>query len=66
MGDYYILDGKEVKEVDLITWAEWYEKTEIHVADEKIGDVRVSTVFLGLNHNFGDGAQSQGVAYSII
>ena len=56
MGDYYILDGKEVKEVDLITWAKWYEKTERHVAYEKIGDVRVSTVFLGLNHNFGDGA----------
>lgn len=26
-----------------------------HVADEMIGDTRVSTVFLGIDHQFGDG-----------
>ena len=35
-------------EWNLMTWAKWFEATkDRHVADEKIGDVRVSTVFFG-------------------
>lgn len=56
MGDYYILEGHEAKEVDFMEWAEWRAKANRHVADEKVGDVRISTIFLGLNHQFGDGA----------
>ena len=55
MGEFYILDGRDIRKVDIITWAKWFEKTERHVADDFVGDVRVSTVFLGINHNFGDG-----------
>ncbi len=54
----YILDGhKAVVCSDILTWAKWFEANNKnrHVADEKIGDVRVSTVFLGLDHSFGDG-----------
>ena len=48
MRDYYILEGKKTVPVDLMTWAKWFEATkDRHVADEKIGDVRVSTVFFG-------------------
>jgi hypothetical protein len=52
---YYILDGKIPKEVDLMTWARWFEKAERHVADTKKGNIRVSTVFLGLDHQWGNG-----------
>lgn len=56
----YILDGKTpVRCDDLATWAKWLGKAERHVA--KSGDpdkVWVSTVFLGLDHNyFGAGGQ---------
>lgn len=55
MGEYYILDGHKVKDVNLMTWAKWFETNDRHVADEKIGDVRISTIFLGLDHSFGSG-----------
>jgi hypothetical protein len=51
----YILDGHEpVQEPDLLTWARWLETADLHVKLSIQGDVRVSTVFLGLDHNFGD------------
>jgi hypothetical protein len=50
----YILNskGNPVAELNLHRWAEWFENAERSVADEKIGDSRISTVFLGLDHNF--------------
>ena len=56
---FYILDGHQtVREPDLLKWAAWFESNmdKRHVADEQIGDSRVSTVFLGLDHQFLDGA----------
>jgi hypothetical protein len=51
----YILEGHEpVEEPDLLTWAQWMEGADCHVKLSIQGDVRVSTVFLGLDHNFGD------------
>jgi len=55
MGDHYILKDKKAVPVDLITWAKWFETADLHVAMDEIGDVRISTVFLGLDHQFGDG-----------
>lgn len=53
--DKYILEGHEpVAEPDLIRWAMWMESADRHVRDTFQGDVRVSTVFLGLDHNFYD------------
>lgn len=50
----YKLVGHEAVPVkDLLEWAQWMETAERHVADTKVGDVRVSTVFLGLDHSFG-------------
>ena len=56
MSDKYILDevGNAVAEPDLMKWARWFEKKERHLADDRIGDVRVSTIFLGIDHRFGD------------
>lgn len=57
MSDKYILNGhKAVACDDLMKWAKWYETVDRHVAKTDISDeVNVSTVFLGLNHNYGDG-----------
>jgi hypothetical protein len=53
----FILEGHEaVEEPDLFRWAMWMEDADRHVRDTFRDDVRVSTVFLGLDHNhFGAG-----------
>ena len=50
----YILDehGNPRIEPDLIKWAKWFEKAERHVAVTHVADSKISTVFLGLDHNF--------------
>ena len=56
MSDKYILDGHKAVPADLMTWAKWYEKADRHVAQSgQQGKTRVSTVFLGLNHQWGEG-----------
>ena len=59
MKDKYILDetGNPIPEPDALRWAEWFEKAgnKRQVAKTEQGGVLVSTVFLGLNHRFGDG-----------
>ena len=54
MSEHYILDGKNPVPADLMTWAKWIDdpKKRRVALDEKNG-VRVSTVFLGLDHSFG-------------
>lgn len=52
--DKYILNGKKpVLCNDLIAWAVWYDKADRSVAQDKINGARISTVFLGTNHNYG-------------
>lgn len=56
--EHYILDGKTpVTCKDVLTWARWFEKNNKRrrVACTRMWpNVLVSTVFLGLDHNFGD------------
>lgn len=55
MADYYILDHKRkaIAVDDVLVWGRWMqEHPDHHVADEKVGNARVSTVFIGLNHSF--------------
>jgi hypothetical protein len=53
MSDSYILNGhKPVKCDDLMRWARWFETADRHVRDTARDDVRVSTVFLGLDHGW--------------
>lgn len=50
---YYILDGTVPVPVDLLAWAQWYETHERHVAETWVTPtVRVSTIFLGLDHQW--------------
>jgi len=53
--DHWILEGKVPKQADLMTWATWFEKAHRHVAQSEQNGVKVSTVFLGLDHQWGDG-----------
>ena len=52
----YKLDarGEPIPEPDLRKWAEWCETADRRVAKDYIGSAEVSTVFLGLDHNFSD------------
>ena len=53
MTTQYILRGKTpVPCDDLIEWARWMDTRENIVKQTKIGTMFVSTVFLGLDHNF--------------
>lgn len=58
---HWILDAHgEPLEADLLTWARWFENTTNRILaqdrDESgTRDLLVSTVFLGLDHNFGGG-----------
>jgi hypothetical protein len=59
---HYILDGKTpVEEPDFLIWSEWFMTTDRTVrrslgweVGEGIEGVEVSTVFLGMDHNFWD------------
>ena len=57
--DRYILseDGKEaIPEPDLLKWAKWFESGSRIVRHTQVTkDIRVSTVFLGIDHSFGGG-----------
>ena len=57
MTSKYILEGKTPKLVeDVIEWGSWFETADRNVASDTLkSGVRVSTVFLGLDHNFGNG-----------
>lgn len=54
---HYILKGREIQNVDLLTWGRWMEE---HHKERQIkrtelpNGVLISTVFLGLDYNFGD------------
>ena len=53
---HYILKGHDVIPCnDLMHWAKWLEedRNRRQVSETEKNDVRVSTVFLGLDHNFG-------------
>ena len=36
-----------------MTWARWFERSNRRVDSTEVGQYRVSTVFLGLDHSFG-------------
>lgn len=54
-GKYILSDKKPVIEMDLLKWGVWFEKADRIVAKTSIGDMTVSTVFLGIDHNWGEG-----------
>ncbi len=54
--DSYILVGKiAVKCADISEWKAWFPDADRCVAKTKKDGIQVSTVFLGIDHSFGDG-----------
>jgi hypothetical protein len=65
-GRYILKDGEVVPCPDLMEWAKWYERADEQrrVGYDIIGGVRLSTVFLGLDHSFGSfGGMSMPVLF---
>lgn len=52
---YFILDeqGNPKEASGLEEWVQWMERENPQVAIDHIGDVKVSTIFLGIDHGFG-------------
>lgn len=50
---HYLLKDKEVIPFDLMTWAKSFDSPNRFIAKDSHGKVKVSTVFLGLDHGFG-------------
>lgn len=50
----YILNknGDPVAVPDLDQWCKWFESADRSVAMDRVGDSEISTVFLGIDHNF--------------
>lgn len=56
----YVLNaaGEPVVEHDVLVWGRWFQDNDAArvIGKTQIGGARVSTVFLGLDHNFTHGA----------
>jgi hypothetical protein len=53
--DKFILHNRVVIPcLDLIVWAKWMETGDRRIALDELDDVRISTVFLGLNMRIGE------------
>jgi hypothetical protein len=52
---WYVLDGKTVLPVSYDDWVKWMSSGDYkkHIANDVFGEVRVSTIFLGSNHDYG-------------
>lgn len=55
MSNHYILDGHIPVQCSLMEWAKFFETHNRIVRQDKIDNGKVSTVFLGLDHQFGNG-----------
>lgn len=50
---YYVLKGREIVKAGLGEWSEFFQNIENRrIAETFVGDVRISTVFLGIDHGF--------------
>ncbi len=50
---YYKLDGHEVVPcADVLEWGRWFECHDRRVAHTEVGNVRISTVFIGIGNLF--------------
>ena len=55
MNTYILEDHKLILESDIIIWAKWMASTKNTVCKIRKGNITVSTVFLGIDHNFTGG-----------
>ena len=59
MTKFYILDdgGNPLPTSSITDWAKWFESSDRFVATTHVGEARVSTVFLGMDHSFVGGGE---------
>ena len=55
LGYFLPMRGDKVRACSLAEFAWFWERRERFLANDQVGSFRVSTVFLGLDHNFGGG-----------
>lgn len=57
MKNYILKNNVPIPCDDILVWGRWFEENKKgrHVGDTTVGDVRISTVFLGIDHSFGRG-----------
>ena len=53
--NYILKDGVPVKCDDVLKWAKEFKKSDRIIAQDELGGVRVSTVFIGIDHGLGFG-----------
>ena len=52
---FYKLEGHNpVACQDTQEWAEWFETADRAVAQDMVGDFKISTIFLGIDHALGE------------
>lgn len=54
VGKYILIGQTPVPEPDLLKWAAWFETADRIVFQTRLGETLISTVFLGIDHNFSD------------
>jgi hypothetical protein len=52
MMNYILKDKEAIAEPDTLKWCKWFENADRQIALDRIGDSRISTVFLGIDHSF--------------
>lgn len=58
--EFYIWkDGKAVPVTDVLQWAREFGKSNRQVASTEVDGVRISTVFLGMNHRYDYGSEKR-------
>lgn len=51
----FILNGKDIAPCDdIIEWGTWLQSANRHVGLDANGEIKVSTIFLGINHGLDD------------
>lgn len=54
LGMYILEKGKPKSETDILKWGRWMETYNRIMERNMIGNVMISTVFLGIDHSFGE------------
>jgi hypothetical protein len=55
LGRYILVGKKPMPCEDTLTWGKWFEVADNRVALTEIGTVKISTVFLGIDHQWDAG-----------
>lgn len=54
MGNYILKDGKIIEEPDIRKWGRWFQDNNNSIENTVVEGIKISTVFLGIDHSFED------------